>query len=85
MNSIVFACQLSEQNNTVMKELQGIQAELLKSTEQQRRAERERDDLLRESERLEDTLCALEREKEELARVKEELGYSEIIYVFIST
>lgn len=74
MNSVVFACQVSDYNNTMMKELQGVQADLLKSTEQQRRAERERDDLLRESQRLEDTICALEREKEELARVKEELG-----------
>lgn len=72
----MFVGQLTEQCSTMMKELQSVQTELLKAAEQQRRAERERDDLMRESQRLEDTVCRLEREKEELSQVKEELGYS---------
>ncbi len=73
----VFVFQLTEQCSTMMKEFQSVQAELLKAAEQQRRAERERDDLIRESQRLEDTACSLEREKEELTQVKEELRYNE--------
>lgn len=79
----VFVFQLTEQCSTMMKELQSVQAELLKAAEQQRRAERERDDLIRESQRLEDTVCSLEREKEELTQVKEELRYNETESVFI--
>lgn len=79
----VFVFQLTEQCCTMMKELQSVQAELLKAAEQQRRAERERDDLIRESQRLEDTVCSLEREKEELTQVKEELRYNETESVFI--
>lgn len=79
----VFVFQLSEQCSAMMKELQSVQAELLKAAEQQRRAERERDDLIRESQRLEDTVCSLEREKEELTQVKEELRYNETESVFI--
>lgn len=84
MDNNVFVCQLTEQCSTMMKELQSVQAELLQAAEQQRRAERERDDLIRESQRLEDTVCSLEREKEELTQVKEELGYKEMgsVYLF---
>lgn len=78
----VFMFQLTEQCSTMMKELQSVQAELLKAAEQQRRAERERDDLIRESQRLEDTVCSLEREKEELTQVKEELRYNETESLF---
>lgn len=81
MDSDVFVGQLTEQCSMIMKELQSVQAELLKAAEQQRRAERERDDLMRESQRLEDTVCRLEREKEELSQVKEELGYSLCLFV----
>ncbi len=79
----VFVFQLTEQCSTMMKELQSVQAELLKAAEQQRRAERERDDLIRESQRLEDTACSLEREKEELTQVKEELRYNETESVYL--
>ncbi len=79
----MFVFQLTEQCSMMMKELQSVQAELLKAAEQQRRAERERDDLMRESQRLEDTVCSLEREKEELTQVKEELRYNETEPVFI--
>lgn len=83
LNSDVFVFQLTEQCSTVMKELQSVQAELLKAAELQRRAERERDDLIRESQRLGDTVCTLEREKEELAQVKEELRYNQTESVFV--
>ncbi|KAG7466967.1 hypothetical protein MATL_G00148280 [Megalops atlanticus] len=60
-------------HSAVCGELRGAQAELCRAVEQQKRAERERDDLLREGERLEGGVRALEREREELQRDRNEL------------
>lgn len=65
--------QLTGQHGAVCRELQGAQAELLRLQEVEKRAEREREELLREAVRMESRLSALEREREQLEEEQEEL------------
>ncbi|KAK6309482.1 hypothetical protein J4Q44_G00193630 [Coregonus suidteri] len=65
--------ELSVQHSAVCGELSGLQAELCKATEQRRRAERESEELLRESQDVAGTVLSLERERDQLEQDIEEL------------
>lgn len=61
------------QHDAVCEELRGLQAELCQATEQQRRAEREAEELLRENQEVAGTVLSLERERDQLGQDIEEL------------
>ncbi|KAJ8253298.1 hypothetical protein GJAV_G00211330 [Gymnothorax javanicus] len=65
--------ELSDLHSSVCAEMRVAQAELSRAVEQQSRAERERDGLLREGQRQEGVVRALEKEKEELELERGEL------------
>jgi len=77
------AVQLSAQHSAVCGELRGVQAELARATELQKRAVREREELVRLNQHLEERVSALEREKNILEQDVDELRLTDSPPLFL--
>lgn len=72
-NVCVCLCQLSEQHRIVCMELRDVTVKLDKELDQEKRAQRERNELQREKQRLEEQMHKIGQEKEEIKQDREDL------------
>lgn len=66
-------CQLSEQYRSVCEELHTVKLKLDKEMDQEKRTQREKEELQREKQRLEEQVHSIGQEKEEIKQDREDL------------